>query len=166
MSHIVQTKLRDREAVRAACRRLSLPEPVHGTAALFSGSATGLIIHLPEWQYPVIVDTELGTVQYDNYGGAWGEQAQLDALLQAYAVERARLEARRKGFAVQEQKLPDGSIQLFIQEGLHRQRMVPPRPHSRQEEALRQRERGRMARLPRRTNAVQKRRPVAIGAIR
>jgi hypothetical protein len=44
LSHIVhvqiQTKLRDREAVRAACRRLSLPEPVHGTAALFSASAT------------------------------------------------------------------------------------------------------------------------------
>ena len=119
MSHIVeiQLKLRDRDAVRAACQRLNLPEPVHGTAELFSGQATGLLIQLPGWHYPAVVDTELGTVQYDNYGGVWGEQARLDCFLQAYAVVKARLEARKKGFAVHEQTLADGSIQLFIQEG-------------------------------------------------
>ena len=37
MSHIVsiQTEVRDPAAVAAACRRLGLPEPVHGTARLF-----------------------------------------------------------------------------------------------------------------------------------
>jgi hypothetical protein len=119
LSHIVQiqTKLRDREAVRSACQRLHLPEPIHGTAELFSGQATGLLIQLPGWRYPAVVDTELGTVQYDTYGGVWGDQAELDGFLQAYAVEKARFEARRKGFAVHEQKLPDGSIQLFVREG-------------------------------------------------
>jgi hypothetical protein len=118
LSHIVQiqTKLRDRQAVRAACQRLNLQEPILGTAELFGGLATGLLVQLPGWRYPAVVDTELGTVQFDNYGGVWGDQAQLDGFLQAYAVEKARLEARRKGFAVHEQKLPDGSIQLFIQE--------------------------------------------------
>ena len=44
MSHIVTiaTEVRDPDAVAAACRRLGLPEPVHGTAALFEGQATGL----------------------------------------------------------------------------------------------------------------------------
>jgi hypothetical protein len=113
----IQTKLRDRLAVGAACQRLHLPEPIQGTAELFSGMATGLLIQLPGWRYPTVVDTELGTVQFDNYGGVWGDQAQLDGFLQAYAVELARLEARKKGFAVHEQKLSDGAIQLFIQEG-------------------------------------------------
>jgi hypothetical protein len=40
MSHVVtiQTRLRDPAAIRAACRRLELPAPVHGTAKLFAQS--------------------------------------------------------------------------------------------------------------------------------
>ena len=45
MSHIItiKTEVRDPAAVAAACLRLGLPEPVHGTAKLFAGEATGLI---------------------------------------------------------------------------------------------------------------------------
>jgi hypothetical protein len=65
----------------------------------------------------VVVDTATGSVNYDNYGGEWGRQEHLDRLLQAYAVERAKLEARRKGYAVTEQPLADGSIRLTVQVG-------------------------------------------------
>jgi hypothetical protein len=41
----------------------------------------------------------------------------LDAFLQAYAVEKAKLEARRQGHVVTEQQLSDGSIKLSIQVG-------------------------------------------------
>lgn len=117
MSHIVhiQTQLRDPAAVAAACERLKLPPPTQGTVALFSGEVTGLLVRLPDWQYPVVIDTPSGYIQYDNYGGAWGDQARLDAFLQAYAVEKARLEARRAGHVVTEQALADGSIKLTIQ---------------------------------------------------
>ena len=73
MSHIVQiqTKLRDPAAVHAACRRLKLPEPVQGTARLFSGEATGLLVKLPDWLYPVACDTATGQLRYDNYNGSW-----------------------------------------------------------------------------------------------
>jgi hypothetical protein len=73
MSHIVtvQTKLHDPAAVAAACRRLGLPEPVRGTAKLFEGEATGLLVRLPEWLYPVVVDTVTGQARYDNFGGSW-----------------------------------------------------------------------------------------------
>ena len=59
MSHLVQiqTEVRDPEAAAAACRRLGLPEPVLGTATLFEGEATGLIVKLRDWLYPVVVDT-------------------------------------------------------------------------------------------------------------
>jgi hypothetical protein len=119
MSHIVTitTRVHDPVAVHAACRRLGLAEPVAGTAELFSGTATGLLVHLPDWQYPAVVDPLTGTMHYDNYNGLWGDQAHLDRFLQAYAVEKARLEARKKGYAVHEQQLSDGSIRLHIQEG-------------------------------------------------
>jgi hypothetical protein len=119
MSHIVtiRTDIRDPAALLAACSRLGLPAPLRGRARLFSGEAEGLVIHLPGWQYPIVVDAGAGKVHYDNYGGAWGEKHQLDRLLQAYAVEKARLEARKAGHTVTEQALPDGSIKLTIQMG-------------------------------------------------
>src|SRR5262245_24384655 len=105
MSHLVtvRTRVQDPVAVAAACRRLGLAEPRHGTAQLYSGAASGLLVQLPGWQYPAVIDTANGTIQFDNYSGAWGEQAHLDRFLQIYAVEKCRLEAKKKGLSVSEQ---------------------------------------------------------------
>ena len=64
----------------------------------------------------MVVDTATGEARYDNFGGAWGDPRQLDRFVQVYAVEKARLEARKKGYAVSEQALDDGSIRLQIVE--------------------------------------------------
>ena len=119
MSHIVsiQTEVRDPCAIDAACRRLGLPEPVHGTAKLFEGEATGLLVQLPDWLYPVVADTATGQLRYDNYGEVWGDQEHLDRFIQAYAIEKARLEARKRGHSIVEQALPDGSVKLTIHVG-------------------------------------------------
>ncbi len=122
MSHIVriQTKIHDPIAVAAACQRMGLAAPVQGTAQLFSGEAAGLLVQLPDWRYPAVVDTLTGTIRYDNYGGHWGEQRHLDRFLQMYAVERTKQEARKKAYVVEEQALQDGSIRLRIREGAQR----------------------------------------------
>ena len=119
MSHIVhiQTQVRDPAAVHAACRRLGLPEPVHGTAQLFSGEATGLLVRLPDWLYPIVCDTVNGTLAYDNYNGSWGQQEQLDRFIQRYALEKAAIEARKRGHSVVEQAMADGSVRLTITVG-------------------------------------------------
>lgn len=119
MSHLVtiQTEIRDPVALASACRRLGLEQPVQGEADIFAQKASGWIVRLPGWTYPVVVDTDARKIHYDNYGQAWGEQSQLDRLLQAYGVEKAKLEARRAGHSVTEQPLPDGSIKLTIQMG-------------------------------------------------
>lgn len=116
MSHIVtvSTQVRDLTAIAAACHRLSLAAPIQGSAELFSGQATGIVVRLPDWQYPVVFNVESGEVRYDNYGGKWGEQKELDRFFQLYAVERAKIEARKKGYAVSEQTLQDGSIRVKI----------------------------------------------------
>lgn len=119
MSHIVQiqTEIRDPVALSSACHRLGLPEPVHETVKLFSSEATGYAVRLPQWRYPVVCDLTAGKLAYDNYGGRWGEQRNLDALLQSYAIEKAKLEARRAGHCVTEQPLEDGSVRLSISLG-------------------------------------------------
>ena len=117
MSHIVtiETEVRDEVAVRAACRRLSLAEPVEGKTKLFSGEATGLAVQLQDWTYPIVCDLAGGQVLFDNFDGRWGDQKHLDRFLQAYAVEKAKLEARRRGHSVTEHALNDGSIKLTVQ---------------------------------------------------
>jgi hypothetical protein len=117
VSHIVtiRTEVRDAEAVRAACRRLGAPAPVHGTHKVFTGEVQGLAVQLPGWQYPVVCDLDKRILQFDNFGGRWGEQRHLDRFLQAYACEKAKIEARRNGHSVTEQELPDGCVRLTIQ---------------------------------------------------
>ena len=119
MSHIVtiQTGVRDPDAIASACQRLALPEPIHGTAKLFEGAATGLLVRLPGWLYPLVADTATGRLRYDNYAGVWGDPVHLDRFLQHYAVEKARIEVRKRGHSVVEQSLPDGSIKLTISVG-------------------------------------------------
>jgi len=119
LSHIVtiQTQVRDPAAICSACQRLKLPAPVHGTTRLFSAEATGWQVRLSAWRYPVVCDVNTGQVLYDHYGGRWGDPAHLDRFLQAYAVEKATLEARRQGHSVTEQSLSDGSIKLTV--GVH-----------------------------------------------
>jgi hypothetical protein len=99
----IKTEVRDAQAVAEACRRLGLPEPVNGTATLFSGEVAGLLVKLPDWLYPVVFDPATGQVQYDNYEGVWGDRKHLDRFMQVYAVEWARLEARKRGHNVVEQ---------------------------------------------------------------
>jgi hypothetical protein len=78
--------IRSWAAIRAACHRLKLPEPVHGTHTLFSGQGTGLGVQLPGWQYPVVCDLQTGQIQFDNFQGRWGDPAQRDRFKQAYDV--------------------------------------------------------------------------------
>jgi len=119
LSHIVEikTEIRDEAAVKAACVRLQIPTPEHKTVRLFNATATGLCVQLPGWNYPVVCETQSGAVKYDNYNGHWGEQKHLNSFLQAYAVEKARIEARRKGHRVSEAKLEDGSIRVTVHVG-------------------------------------------------
>ena len=119
MSHIVtiKTEIRDANAVRAGCQRLRLPQPVQGTHRLFSRQATGLGVQLPDWRYPVGCELDSGQLKYDNYNGRWGEQRHLDAFLQSYAVEKAKIEARRQGHSVAESQLADGSVKVTINVG-------------------------------------------------
>ena len=119
MSHIVtiQSEIRDLTALQSACDRMGLAPPMQETVKLFSGEVTGHAVRLPGWRYPVVCDLASGQVEFDNYQGRWGEQRHLDSLMQAYAVEKAKIEACRKGHSATEQRLADGSVKVTIKVG-------------------------------------------------
>jgi hypothetical protein len=119
LSHTVeiQTEVRDPQAAASACRRMGLPEPRLGTTLLFEGEATGLLVQLPGWHYPIVIKTETGEVQFDNFEGRWGDRAHLNRFLQTYLVEKTAVEARKQGFTVTEQVMSDGSINVDIHVG-------------------------------------------------
>lgn len=119
MSHIVtvQVEVRDLEAVQSTCRRLGLKQPVHGKAVLFETEVEGILVELPDWVFPIVCILNTGEVKYDSFNGAWGEQKHLDRFVQTYSIEKATLEARKKGYSVVEQPLSDGSVKLTVNVG-------------------------------------------------
>jgi hypothetical protein len=109
--------MRDETAIQSACKRLHLPRATHGTFDLYQTTATGLGIELPHWRYPVVANLKSGQIRFDNYGGRWGNQEFLDRFLQGYAVEKAKIEARKKGHSIVEQRLGNGSIKVTVNVG-------------------------------------------------
>lgn len=113
----IKTEVLGEAAVRAACTRLTRVTPEHKTCRLFSAMALGLCVQLPGWKYPVACNLETGQRRYENYEGHWGEQKHLNAFLEAYAVEKAKIEAHRKGYTCSETRLEDGSIHVTVRVG-------------------------------------------------
>lgn len=79
--------------------------------------ALGFAVRLPDWHCPVVCRTASGELAFDTYGGARGDRSRLDEFLQAYAIEKTRLEARRQGHAVTERQLAGGAVKLTIHVG-------------------------------------------------
>ena len=115
MSHTVtiRTQVRDFHAIQAACQRLKLPQPIQGEVRLFDRVAQGIGVQLDGWRFPVCIESD-GNLLFDNFGGFWGVPEKLDQFQQAYAVEKAKLEARKQGYQCSESVLADGSIRLNV----------------------------------------------------
>ena len=115
MSHTVsvKTKITDMVAIQSACTRLKLPQPTQGEIRLFDRVTQGIGIQLDDWRFPVCIDSD-GNLLFDNFGGFWGVPEKLDQFQQMYAVEKAKLEARKQGYTCQESVLADGSIRLNV----------------------------------------------------
>lgn len=119
MSHIVsiKTEVKDPTAIRSVCDRLGLPEPAFGKTKLFSSTETGWAVQLPDWRYPIVCDVATAKIAFDNFGGCWGDQKQFDQFLQGYAIEKTKIESRKRGHTCTEQQLADGSVKLSINVG-------------------------------------------------
>ncbi|MFH5806836.1 DUF1257 domain-containing protein [Alienimonas sp. DA493] len=120
MSHIVTVaaKATDPAALAAACQRLKLPPPQIESVTFFDRSVqTGLAVRPPGYVYPIVCDTETGDLYHDTYEGRWGDESFVGRLLQAYAVEKTKLQAKARGHRVVETALADGSVKLTVTAG-------------------------------------------------
>ncbi len=132
MSHTmnIKTEIRDREALQVACDRLGLSGE-EGSFKFYDSDRynkrmrkhedtgirhEGIGIRLKDWEYPIVVKDD-GTIAYDNYDGQWGDIKRLEELQDAYALEKASMEARRQGYRVFETTDEQGNLQLRIRVG-------------------------------------------------
>ena len=99
MSHTISVKveLRNREALESAVMALGGRVLGNGTYHLYGGSENGTGFTLPGWRYPLVA-TDSGELKFDSFGGAWGDESDLDRLKEYYALDAVRLEAERLGW--------------------------------------------------------------------
>ena len=101
MSHtaVVKTKITDIEILKEVLNRLGLPYEEKNSVKLFVGVKTakrGVVVQLPGWRYPILIDIANGKIYYDNYNGKWGSYEELEKLLNEYALEKVLKELQRK----------------------------------------------------------------------
>jgi len=101
-------------------RRKKIPSCLSRMTFLLESCCDGPHTNLRALEMRKQTITEIQTISQIGLLGAsyvcclWGKQEHLDRFQQAYAVERCRIEARKKGHSVTEQPLPDGSIKLVV----------------------------------------------------
>ncbi|MDP2663651.1 MAG: DUF1257 domain-containing protein [Dehalococcoidia bacterium] len=121
MSHIttIEVEVKDLQALEKACERLGLTLARGQTTFKWYGSQAAACAHaikVPGANYEVGV-VQKGrnfTLQADFFdyhlGGKVGPNGQ--KLIQAYAVEAAKAQARKQGYSVREEAQADGTIVL------------------------------------------------------
>lgn len=119
MSHIVKVaiQMKNVPCLERAIKHLQLDSLGNGTHTLFgSQKATGIGFKLPGWNYPVVVDPVKGEAVYDNYGGSWGKQIELDKLVQRYTIETSLEQAAENNYTYTETTLENGDVELQMVE--------------------------------------------------
>jgi len=119
VSHITRRKsaIKDEATLKKACARVPGAQFIGRVQRARGADKGGLQFKLKGWNNPVTVDTNTGECIFDNYGGRWGSEAELDKVKQGYAVEAAKAKAEAEGHECEELKLSDGSIKLTISIG-------------------------------------------------
>lgn len=114
MSHIatIDIQIKNLEALAEACHDMDATITHNTTVTIYETSVTGTAIQFPGWRFPVVLrGSEL---IYDNYGGRWGDGAQLKRLRQLYTVKATIRAARRMGRCVIAQEERTGRIRLTL----------------------------------------------------
>ena len=109
MSHTahIETKLMDASCIEKACERLGLSCKLNSSAKFYDGEVhTGTVVKIDGWRYPIVI-SENGTVHMDNYNGSWGNISDFNKLKMYYGAEKAKKEARKKGYRCREEKVGD-----------------------------------------------------------
>jgi len=122
MSHFteIKTEIRDINALRGACAELGLELLENATARGFAqNTIKGEFVIKLNGPYDVAV-TKQNNGSYGLTADLWAGHVEKELgkdfgrLKQMYGVHKTTLEARRKGYNVRRQNLPNGGIRLAL----------------------------------------------------
>ena len=115
LSHVVtvQTEVRDPPPSRPPAASSHCPSRSTARPSFFSGQAPGLLVRLPEWLFPVVIDRPPARPATITTRGL-GDERHLHRFLQAYVVERSPSRPAEE-LLTTEQSLADGSILVEIE---------------------------------------------------
>ena len=99
MSHTAQiaADYANADALAAAVEKMGGTLLGDGAHKLYSSTARGQGIQLPGWEYPIVV-CDGSRLEYDDYGGRWGDVADLERLHEEYSWSLTELAAQRVGW--------------------------------------------------------------------
>lgn len=94
----VDIKIKNRDAAIKAAQAQGAQIIGEGNHRLFDGKeVNGLAFKFPQWQYPVIIDSD-GRAHYDNYHGAWGNPQDLETFKDNYSILAVETECDNLGW--------------------------------------------------------------------
>jgi len=124
MSHIVKLKLQlsDPKCLTLACKALKLEhrQGPHSIKLFTNDADVDFSVKLPDWRYPVGINTRTGEVSLDNYNGNWGDMKELHRLSQEYALQVAEQEPSVqdllfRGWSATRVQQAGGVVQLVLE---------------------------------------------------
>jgi hypothetical protein len=126
MSHTVKIKVEFRDEKSLGAAVLALGGSILGVGEhwLYGGAVTGLGFRLPGWCYPLVLVGAMGELSFDDYGGSWGNRADIDRLRGEYALAVAEGVAQAQGWYCERSQgdliiyHPDGGVLRVSSEGV------------------------------------------------
>src|SRR3972149_7573705 len=115
MSHTMnlQVNITDLDALQRAVESMGGKIGKEGTHRLYgSNRVKGKKIDLPGWKYPIVLKED-GSLSYDRYQSK-PDAARIEELKAEYGLEKAKIEARRRGYSIQESVDETGNKELTI----------------------------------------------------
>jgi hypothetical protein len=122
MSHFatIHTRIRDLDALAGACREMGLTLIENAEARGYgSNQKRGDVVLRLKGPYDIALNRQ-GDGTYGLTTDWWGGHVEKEVganygrLLQLYALHKAQIESRRRGYSTRRQTLGDGSIKLTI----------------------------------------------------
>lgn len=107
MSHKVVQKVAflDSELLQKACAALGIQYEAHGTARFYTRSetATGQLVHLKGWKYPVVISEDGLEVAFDSWDGSgYLDETRLNELKAEYSKQVVLYQAHIQGWNVED----------------------------------------------------------------
>lgn len=93
----IKSEFRDNDRLGAAAVAMGGKVLGMGEHKLYSEMKSGFGFTLPGWRYPIVCEAN-GSLAFDNFGGSWGKQSDLDRLKTEYVIATAEQAAMANGW--------------------------------------------------------------------